>query len=102
MLSKTEKTKGFAVVVILIIGGISIEGAALLPSLPLAAPMTRYEVHKNLLMGNSIHLWLAKLLLDLQQKFSFAETFLSKIFFADIFKQNFQLSNLKDGCKITF
>ena len=53
-------------------------------------------------MENSICLWLAKLLLDLQQEFSFAETLLSKIFFADFLKQNFQLSNLKDGCKITF
>ena len=38
---------------------------------------------KNLVMENSIRLLLAKLLFDLQQGSSFAETFLSKIFFAN-------------------
>ena len=41
-------------------------------------------------MENSIHLVLAKNLLDLQQGSSFTETFLSKIFFADL-KKNFDV-----------
>ena len=40
-------------------------------------------------MGNSIRLLLAILLLDLQQDSSFAETLLSKIFFADFSKKIF-------------
>ena len=76
-------------------------GRASCPSPPLAMAMTR-KVHNSLVMGNSIHLLLAILLLDLQQKSSFAETFLPKIFFANFSKTFFQLSKLKDGCKIKF
>ena len=51
---------------------------------------------------NFIHLLLAKLLLDLQQRPSFDETFFSKIFFADSSKKKIQLSNLKNDCKVKF
>ena len=50
-------------------------------------------------MRNFIRLLPAKLLLDLQQGSSFAQTFLSKIVFAD-FSKKIQLGNLKNDCKI--
>ena len=86
MLKKFE-TLGF-VVIIFIIGSISIwRGRPLAPpSLVTGTPMIR-EVHKSLIMGNSIRPLLAKLLLDLQQGSSIAETFLSKIFFANFSKK---------------
>ena len=63
------------------------------PFVPLATNMTRW-VKTSLVMENFIRLLLAKLLLDLQQGSSFAETFLSKIFFSDFSKKIFQLSNI--------
>ena len=56
-------------------------------------------------MENFFRLLLAKLLLDLQHESSFAETFLSKIFFSNFSKKIFQLSNKKKWLlnrKITF
>ena len=87
-------------VIIFSIGGILIgEGDG--PLAPfLASPMMR-KVHKNLVMGNSIRLLLAILLLDLLQLgTSFAETFLSKIFLPIFQKIFFQLSKLKNGRKM--
>ena len=42
-------------------------------------------------MGNSIRLLLAIFVFDLKQESSFAETFLSKTFFADFSKKKIQL-----------
>ena len=52
--------------------------------------------------GNFIRLLFAMLLLNLQQESSFAETLLSKIFFADFSKKKIELSKLKNDCKIKF
>ena len=52
-------------------------------------------------MENSICLLLAKLLLDLQQGSSFAETFFLEIFFAD-FSKKIPTECFKSGCKIKF
>ena len=53
-------------------------------------------------MGSSIRLLLAKILLDLQQGSSFAETILSKIFFANLKTKKLQLSDIENGCQIKF
>ena len=79
--TKSEKTLSFGVIIISLVA-FQLGGGPL--ALPLATPETR-KVYKNLVVGNSIRLLLAILPLDLQLESSFAETFLSKIFFADFF-----------------
>ena len=92
--TEIEETLGL-VIIIFIIGGISIYWRAFCPPFrpPLAKPISRY-IYKSLIMGISIRALLAKLLLDLQQGSSFAETFLFKIFLP-IFQKKFPTEQFK-------